>query len=140
MPHCHTFIETLRQRGYRITPQREMIVEIVAHGGRHMTADEVFEQELDLLKCDAVIGGHCGLPFTRFVSGRVWHNSGALGLPANDGTPRVWYSVLSPEGSNVRVEHHALEYAHDQAAENMQVRGLPQAYAEALQTGRCLPR
>jgi Fur family ferric uptake transcriptional regulator len=44
MPHCHTFIETLRQRGYRITPQREMIVEIVAHSGRHMAADEVFEE------------------------------------------------------------------------------------------------
>jgi Fur family ferric uptake transcriptional regulator len=44
MPHCHTFIETLRQRGYRITPQREMIAEVVAHSGRHMTADEVFEE------------------------------------------------------------------------------------------------
>lgn len=44
MPHCNTFIDTLRQRGYRITPQREMIVEIVAHSGRHMSAEEVFEE------------------------------------------------------------------------------------------------
>jgi Fur family ferric uptake transcriptional regulator len=44
MPHCDTFIETLRRRGYRITPQREMIAEVVAHGGKHMTADEVFEE------------------------------------------------------------------------------------------------
>lgn len=44
MPHCHTFIEALRQRGYRITPQREMIVEAVAHSGRHMTAEEVFAE------------------------------------------------------------------------------------------------
>jgi Fur family ferric uptake transcriptional regulator len=44
MPHCHTIIETLRQRGYRVTPQREMIVEVIAHGGRHITAEEAFDQ------------------------------------------------------------------------------------------------
>jgi len=44
MPHCHTFIETLRRRGYRITPQREMIVEVIAHSSRHMTAEEVFAE------------------------------------------------------------------------------------------------
>ena len=44
MAHCHTLIGTLRERGYRITPQREMIVEIIAHSGRHMTAEEVFEE------------------------------------------------------------------------------------------------
>ena len=44
MAHCHTLIGTLRERGYRITPQREMIVEIIAHSGRHMTAEEVFEK------------------------------------------------------------------------------------------------
>jgi Fur family ferric uptake transcriptional regulator len=43
MSHCHTLIETLRRRGYRITPQREMIVEAVCHSGRHLTAEEVFE-------------------------------------------------------------------------------------------------
>jgi len=42
MPHCHTFIETLRRRGYRVTPQREMVVQTLAHSGRHMDADEVF--------------------------------------------------------------------------------------------------
>ena len=43
MSHCHTLIDTLRQRGYRITPQREMIVEAVCHSGRHLTAEEVFD-------------------------------------------------------------------------------------------------
>jgi len=43
MPHCTTFLQTLRQRGYRITPQREMIVRVIAHSGRHMTAEEVLE-------------------------------------------------------------------------------------------------
>ena len=44
MPHCHTLIAALRQRGYRITPQREMIISILAHSGRHMAAEEVFEE------------------------------------------------------------------------------------------------
>jgi Fur family ferric uptake transcriptional regulator len=44
MTHCHTLIEELRKRGYRLTPQREMIVEAIAHAGHHVTAEEVFEQ------------------------------------------------------------------------------------------------
>ena len=42
MSPCQTFIETLRSRGYRITPQREMIIEAIAHGGHHINAEEVF--------------------------------------------------------------------------------------------------
>jgi Fur family ferric uptake transcriptional regulator len=44
MSPCHTLIEELRRQGYRLTPQREMIVEAVAHAGRHVTAEEVHEQ------------------------------------------------------------------------------------------------
>lgn len=44
MPHCQTFIQALRRRGYRITPQREMVVETIAHSGCHMTAEEVYEE------------------------------------------------------------------------------------------------
>lgn len=43
MTHCHTLIATLRQRGYRVTPQREMVIEAIAHSDRHMTAEEVYE-------------------------------------------------------------------------------------------------
>jgi Fur family ferric uptake transcriptional regulator len=44
MSPCHTLIEELRRQGYRLTPQREMIVEAVAHAGRHVAAEEVYEQ------------------------------------------------------------------------------------------------
>lgn len=37
-------VEALRQRGHRVTMQREIIIEAIARGGRHMTADEVFEE------------------------------------------------------------------------------------------------
>jgi Fur family ferric uptake transcriptional regulator len=44
MPHYHTFIEALRRRGYRVTPQREMIISVIAQDECHMTAEEVFEK------------------------------------------------------------------------------------------------
>ena len=44
MTHCHTLIAELRKQGYRLTPQREMIVEAIAHAGCHVTAEDVYEQ------------------------------------------------------------------------------------------------
>lgn len=44
MTHCHTILEELRSRGFRITPQREMIIEAVAHSPRHVTAEEIAEK------------------------------------------------------------------------------------------------
>jgi len=42
MTHCQTFIQELRQRGFRITPQREMIIETLAHDTSHLTAEEIY--------------------------------------------------------------------------------------------------
>ena len=47
MTHSLTFIETLRQRGYRITPQREMIIEALAHAGGHITAEDIYARVRD---------------------------------------------------------------------------------------------
>ena len=44
MPHCHTYITTLHNLGYRITPQREMIIEALAHSPHHVTAEEIYAQ------------------------------------------------------------------------------------------------
>ena len=37
-------IEALRKQGYRLTPQRLLVLTIVAQGGGHMGVDEVFRQ------------------------------------------------------------------------------------------------
>jgi Fur family ferric uptake transcriptional regulator len=42
MSPCHIYIETIRSRGFRITPQREMIIEAIAHQGNHVKAEDVF--------------------------------------------------------------------------------------------------
>jgi Fur family transcriptional regulator, ferric uptake regulator len=44
MPHCQTLLTDLRQKGYRITPQREIIVQAIAHADSHMTAEEIFAE------------------------------------------------------------------------------------------------
>lgn len=42
MSPCQTYIEILRTQGFRITRQREMIIEAIAHRGSHVNADDVF--------------------------------------------------------------------------------------------------
>ena len=42
MSHCPTLLHELRQRGYRITPQREMIVQALGDSGEHVTAEEIY--------------------------------------------------------------------------------------------------
>ncbi|MGD9829483.1 MAG: arsenosugar biosynthesis arsenite methyltransferase ArsM [Hyphomicrobiaceae bacterium] len=95
-------------------------------------------RQLALAGCDGIIGGHCGLPFTQIVDGRLWHNAGVVGMPANDGTPRVWCSVLTPERDGLVIEHRALAYDHDAAAQAMSRNALPPEYREALASG-CWP-
>lgn len=94
-----------------------------------------FETELMLADADMIVAGHSGIPFTRLLGNRIWHNSGSLGLPANDGTPRSWYSVLVPDGDSIAIRHEALDYDHQRAAEKMIAAGVCREYAEALMSG-----
>jgi predicted phosphodiesterase len=115
----------------------------VVHGGvtsinRFLFASSPTEEkveELNAAACDGIIGGHCGLPFTQVIGGRLWHNAGAIGMPANDGSPRAWFSMLAPSDNGIRIEHRALSYDFAAAAEKMRRAGLPEGYANALVTG-----
>lgn len=42
MSPCQSFIESLRSKGFRITHQRETIIEAIAHSGEHVSAEDVF--------------------------------------------------------------------------------------------------
>ncbi|MCP5366237.1 MAG: metallophosphoesterase family protein [Hyphomicrobiales bacterium] len=93
--------------------------------------------DLDRLGGDAVVGGHCGLPFADpLADGRLWLNAGVVGMPANDGTPRGWYMVLAARRDGaLDVTFHPLDYDHAGAVRAMAARGLPAEYARALATG-----
>lgn len=97
--------------------------------------DEAKLGQLRLAGVDGVIAGHCGIPFTQVIDGRLWHNPGAVGMPANDGTPRVWCSVLTPHGEGLRIAHHAIGYDHEAAAAKMRRARLPEGYAATLESG-----
>ena len=92
-------------------------------------------RELQVAGADAIICGHSGLPFTQPVGERIWHNAGVIGMPANDGTARTWFSVLTPEDGGIRFTHHALHYDHRTASRRTADRGLPAEYASCLASG-----
>lgn len=94
-------------------------------------AEEITALEAVTGPVDAVLAGHCGLPFRREVSGRTWFNTGALGMPPNDGGPRTSYGVISAAGP--RIER--LDYDHAAAARAMRAVGLTQGYDMALESG-----
>lgn len=117
---------------------------LVVHGGvrdiaRHVFAStsDVVAEELAAAGADLVIAGHCGLPFTRRIGDRLWYNPGAIGLPANDGTPDGWYALLHPgrRAGEIDLVHYRLAYDHRTAAGKMRRHGLPDGYADALASG-----
>jgi predicted phosphodiesterase len=115
----------------------------VIHGGADVINRFVFastpalvkRRDLELVDCDGIVAGHCGLPFTQTIDGKLWHNPGVVGLPAHDGTPRVWYSLAAPAEGGLRIEHRALDYDHAAAAGTMRRAGLPAEYRESLESG-----
>jgi Radical SAM superfamily len=92
-------------------------------------------EEIRKTGVDGIIGGHCGLPFSQTINGQLWHNAGAIGMPANDGTPQVWFSLLRAEADGIAIEHRALDYDFAMAAAKMRRAGLPEEYAVSLETG-----
>lgn len=44
MSHNHNYLTTLKKRGYRITPQREMIIDTIARTPTHFTADKIYSE------------------------------------------------------------------------------------------------
>lgn len=85
---------------------------------------------------ELIIAGHSGLPFNRQFGDKKWLNPGVIGMPANDGTPRVWYMILEPktDGGN-SFEHRSLQYDHNSAYGAMLEKKLPEAYADTLISG-----
>ncbi len=84
---------------------------------------------------DGYICGHSGIPFAAEVSNKVWINSGSAGMPANDGTSRVWYALFESAQIKLKVSIESLDYDHEVAASIMRKRGLDNGYADCLSSG-----
>ncbi len=92
-------------------------------------------RQLELSGCDVVIAGHSGIPFTRQFGGKIWHNPGSVGMPANDGTTRGWFSLLEIKDGEIFITPQPLNYDFAAAAAAMRAKTLPEGYAAALETG-----
>ncbi len=115
----------------------------VLHGSYHNTSEFIFrsspwevkERSFRAAKADVILSGHCGLPFYHQKDQKLWLNAGVIGMPANDGTPRVWYALLNDEGQDLDFQILPLTYDYQQAARLMENKPLPQTYRNTLTSG-----
>lgn len=89
----------------------------------------------DTRSVDGYIVGHSGIPFISFANGKPWINSGASGMPANDGTARVWFATIKPDADKLVMETNALEYQYQNAQKSMREASLVNGYMTCLETG-----
>ncbi len=115
----------------------------VVHGSYENVSEFIFESTsenikkdcLEQTKSDVVIAGHCGLPFSQAIGNKFWLNPGVIGMPANDGTQRVWYMLLEIENGELKYTHRSFEYDYQAAQQSMYKNHLPEAYADTLASG-----
>lgn len=116
----------------------------VVHGSFFETSEYIFKstpweiknRNLEATESDIILAGHCGLPFNHLESNKYWLNPGVIGMPANDGTTRVWYMILNiSEKGKITFEHHSFNYKNIIASELMGDKKLPPEYALTLKTG-----
>jgi len=84
---------------------------------------------------DGYIVGHSGIPFIGEINNKPWLNSGAAGMPANDGTNRVWYATIAINNNILNVETNSLEYDFKSAQKAMHNESLKNGYADCLEAG-----
>lgn len=113
------------------------------HGSYFDTSEFIFkstdwnikQKNFDALNADVILAGHCGLPFSHIDEDKLWINAGVIGMPANDGTPRVWYALLDDKNEEISFKICELNYDFETAAKMMEGKPLPQTYKETLKTG-----
>lgn len=114
----------------------------VVHGGVDEVARWVFASERAVVVeeaaragTDVIIAGHCGVPFSATAGKQTWFNPGVIGMPANDGTPDVWYGLIEVRDGSVVLSTHRLGYDHFGAGAAMRRYGYANGYARSLVTG-----
>lgn len=116
----------------------------IVHGSFFHVSEFIFEStsfdnkkpNFDVLQVKTIIAGHCGLPFLDQQQDEIWFNPGVIGMPANDGTSRVWYGLIKIVDKNcIQCSVHYLDYNFKEASNLMKLKKLPESYAQTLVTG-----
>jgi hypothetical protein len=99
------------------------------------TPTGLLDRFCDAQQADVIAVTHTGIKWHRALpSGRHAINVGAIGRPENDGTPRVWYTMVTAD-PDVRVEFVPVAYDHEALAREMVAEGLPPEFVETIRTG-----
>lgn len=89
------------------------------------------EHQTDLIVCT-----HTGLHWERRdAQGRGVVNVGALGRPANNGQPQVWFTILEATPAGIATEFVAIDYDHHRLAAEMRAERLPEPFVQTILTG-----
>ncbi|HEV7350376.1 metallophosphoesterase family protein [Telluribacter sp.] len=115
----------------------------VVHGSADHISEFIFkstpwsvkQQTFRATGATVVLAGHAGIPFADVKEGRYWLNAGVIGMPANDGTPRVWYLLLNDTEDHFTYTFQAFTYDNHTAHQLMLDNQLPNSYAQTLLTG-----
>ncbi|WGK65388.1 metallophosphoesterase family protein [Croceiramulus getboli] len=115
----------------------------VLHGSYQQVSEFIFKStpwsikqaSFDATESQVIIAGHCGLPFHHEQEDLLWLNPGVLGMPANDGSPQVWYAVLDDHSRHLFFKHHTLDYDYRTTSALMHEQPLPPEYARTIITG-----
>ena len=101
------------------------------------TPDGLLRRFLDASETDLILGTHSGIKWERrLADGRGFVNVGALGRPENDGSARVWFTLLEADSPmRYRAEFVPVHYDHERLASEVLSEGLPQEFATTLLTG-----
>jgi diadenosine tetraphosphatase ApaH/serine/threonine PP2A family protein phosphatase len=101
------------------------------------TPDGLIARLLDDARAEIVLCTHSGLKWHRALGdGRHLVNVGVIGRPENDGTTRVWYTILTAEpGHDLAVEFVPIAYDHEALAREMEGEALPAEFVETVRTG-----
>jgi predicted phosphodiesterase len=98
-------------------------------------SDDELRQRVEASGADVLLCTHTGIPWQRRVDGTLVVNVGAVGRPANDGRTDVWYAVLDIEDGEARAELVPVAYDWRAHAASMRAAGLPEPFAETIETG-----
>lgn len=100
------------------------------------TSDAFLEWLCERHDADVILCAHTGLHWhRRLPSGRHVINAGAIGRPAHDGFPRVWYARITLNPHDLDVSFRAVHYDHAALALEMEAERLPQEFIETIRTG-----
>jgi pyruvate-formate lyase-activating enzyme/diadenosine tetraphosphatase ApaH/serine/threonine PP2A family protein phosphatase len=84
---------------------------------------------------DVLLCTHTGIPWQRVVDGTLVVNVGAVGRPANDGRVQTSYALVDLDPAGPSAEIVALDYDWRAQAASMRAAGLPEPFAETIETG-----